>query len=234
MNYGNGNHFNKRTCFHCSQPIADHGINCIQSDPITIRLAQALVEQLDAVYLNALLDHGHEPHFGSIMTGAVRARIGKKEWLAVSLSGKQAHRFLNLVRPGSLGKNVELVGSVVALDKMKSISGLSLSRQAHQLEQSRIVLAGDKAPANSHIQGGILPPAYPIGTCTGQKLLDFVFKKARAQRQQISEIALAEVFWKDYGHASHWKKGQVVPSCHACQYMLPIMLCDYRAQAAGQ
>lgn len=216
MNYANANRCNGDRCNHCENVIAKHKINIIRSDDETTALARQLQAQLDKSYVKALengypfpgIDNG-SPN-SVIMTGAITATVGSRKIQAVALSGYNAERFISIMdKP--FGKNVEVLGQNVDPSVFQSILGISISKEVNQLRRLQIPY-----------------PAYPVGSCAGQKLLNYVVQYAIGQDQRIAKIRMAEIFWKT-GGTSDWSTGDLVPSCNTCNYILPMILCNYDA-----
>lgn len=219
MNYANANIHNGDRCCHCDEPISAHAINIIRSNDETLHLARALQDKLDAVCETALTK-GYTLPQEMIMTGAIVATVGSTVIKAAALSGGNAQTILNIMQ-GNLGKDVELLGDNVDIASIKSILGVKLSGLANKVEQSRGRTFVPPLP-------GIIPdPNYPVGSCAAQKLLHYVVQYALAHKQKISTINMTEIFWKTNGVKSKWSTGSEVPSCNTCQYILPMMLCNY-------
>jgi hypothetical protein len=82
---------------------------------------------------------------------------------------------------------------------------------------------------NPAIAVPIAAPNYPVGSCAAQKLVDHVVQFAIANNKKISKINMSEIFWKTNATKSQWSSGTTVPSCNTCNYILPMMLCNYNA-----
>ena len=225
MNYGNSNRLNGNKCHHCKNSIGRHHLRVITSDQHTEQLARKLQAALNKVYENAL-KKGYALPTGSIMTGALTATIGDKTIQLATLSGSNAEKILNLIGKKVFGPEVEIVSANVPIDTYKTLLGRDLAKQAAEVEKSRVLIPG-AIPPGTTIRGGVIHPAYPVGSCAGQKLLNNAIQKALSSGEKITSVHMAEVFWRANGSKTHWVAGDVVASCNTCAYLLPMMLCNF-------
>jgi hypothetical protein len=207
MNYGNtcqlSNNVVVDECSSCNQKIDKHKIPLIQSDDATEKLAQKVQQNLNAVYAQALT-MGYE--IGApTMVGAAIATVGSKVVKVVALSGANAGAVLGRM-PSNLGQDVVIVGDNVTA--FRTVTGAAIQ------------------PNVAPIPGGF---NYPLGACAAQKVLMEIIRQANPQggsSLKISNLRLAEIFWKTNGTKSNWSSGEVVPSCDTCKRVVPMLLCD--------
>jgi hypothetical protein len=225
MNYASSNPLNKSVCYHCKNRSDRHAISVIKSDDATEKLAKAMQDVLDDIYRKALLKGYDLPREGrdgenhmNVMVGAMIAEIGSQKVRAVALSGL-SEGVIGAMQ-GTLGKDVVMLHENVPLRDFRTIINESLAKDAGDIQIS---------VQNMNNARAVVPmarPAFPVGTCSAQKLLHFVVKMSLMTKTKIRKINMAEIFWKADGK-SEWSTGELVPSCNTCNYMLPMMLCNY-------
>jgi hypothetical protein len=207
MNYGNTTKLSNNVvfseCLKCCDAIDKHKIPLIQSDDATEKLARKVQQNLDAIYAEALT-MGYEVG-APTMVGAAIATVGSTVVKVVALSGANASIVLGRM-PSNLGQDVVIVGDNVTT--FKTVAGESIQ------------------PSVAPIPGGF---NYPLGACAAQKVLMEMIRKANPQggsSLKISNLRMAEIFWKTNGTKSNWSSGEVVPSCDTCKRVVPMLLCD--------
>ncbi|MDY0907514.1 hypothetical protein [Pedobacter sp. CFBP9032] len=205
------NYVNKRDipCPHCNKNIDTHAIPIISSDTATEQLAKKLQEKLDGVYVTAL-SKGYVLPVGATMVGAAIATIGSKVVKVAALSGANANLILSFIQ-GGLGNDVKLVGDNVAPANFKTLLLDSLSTPIAAITTG---------------MAAIPDPKYPVGSCAGQKIIQYLVSQSNPTTARIKKINMAEIFWKS-GGKSAWSTGQLVESCNTCNRVLPMLLCNY-------
>jgi len=216
MNYANKNKNYNENCFHCNEPINSHAISLIQSSSESDALAISLQSKLDGVYKTALLK-GYVLPQGQIMTGAIIATVGSAIVKAAALSGANADTIFGVMK-GGLGKGVNLVGDNVSLASYRSILDCNLTNLVRKIDKV----------------GTVPPPSYPVGSCAAQKLVNYLVQYSLSKKMKITNISMSEIFWKTNSTKSNWSTGETVPSCNTCQYVLPMMLCNYDSMGNKQ
>lgn len=217
MNYAN-TWKNGCTCYHCKQSIDGHAIPMIQSDDTTTALAKKMQQQLDSVVITAIAK-GYILPKGAFMVGAAIATIGTAVIKVAALSGASAGDLLSYMPSNALGKDVVLIGNNVNLTSYVNILKESLTLQIKDVNNS----VNSKPPL-------VIDSVYPVGTCAAQKLVDYIVKQSGPTNDKhINKINMAEIFWRaSADFKSPWSTGDVVPSCNTCNYVLPMMLCNYK------
>jgi hypothetical protein len=207
MNYGNTTKLSNGVvfseCLKCCEVIDKHKIPLIQSDDATEKLARKVQQNLDGIYAEALT-MGYEVG-APTMVGAAIATVGSKVVKVVALSGANAGTVLGRM-PSNLGQDVVIVSDNVTT--FKTVTGASIQ------------------PNVAPIPGGF---NYPLGACAAQKVLMELIRQANPQgggSLKISNLHMAEIFWKTNGRKSDWSSGDVVPSCDTCKRVVPMILCD--------
>ena len=218
MNYANKNEFNDNKCSHCDNNIAKHAINIIRSDDATIALAKKMQALLDDIYRSGLVKRYVLPGitddrpYKMVMTGAIIATVVKgtnrRQIKAAALSGDQAYKLTNMIKRRALGEDVAILSENVRIAVFQSILGLSISKMVGAVDQLRMP-----------------DPAYPVGSCAAQKLVNYVIQSLN-DGEIIEKIYMSEIYWKT-GSKSDWSTNDPVPSCNTCNYILPMMLCNY-------
>src|SRR5262249_52271160 len=147
------------------------------------------------------------PILGPTMVGAATATIdGSRVVKVVALSGARAGDMLDLM-PKNLAKEVIIVGDNVPVHEFKTVTGEAVR------------------PNLADIPDGF---NYPPGACAAQKVLMEIIRQAKPQpgaRLRISNVRMAEIFWKTNATKSNWSSGEVVPSCDTRKRLVPMLLC---------
>ena len=211
MNYGNtctlSNNVLFNQCLQCNENIDKHTISVIQSDAETVKLALKVQENLDKVYQTALTN-GYKLTENTMVGAAIATIDGSRVVKVVALSGFDASTVLSLM-PSNLGKDVVIVGGNVALGEFMTVT------------------AEPVRPNLAPIANGF---NYLLGSCAAQKVLMEIIRQAKPQqrggRLRISNLRMAEIFWKTTGTKGNWSSGDVVPSCDTCKRLVPMLLCD--------
>jgi hypothetical protein len=209
MNYGNtcalSNKVLFNQCLQCKENIDKHTISVIQSDDETVELARKVQQNLDKVYQDAK-DKGYTPADNTMVGAAIATIDGSRVVKVVALSGFNASWVLSLM-PKNLGKDVVIVGDNVL--QFETVTGEAVR------------------PNIADIPRGF---NFKLGTCAAQKVLMEIIRQGKPQqpggRLRISNLRMAEIFWKTNDTKSNWSSGDVVPSCDTCKRLVPMLLCD--------
>ena len=223
MHYAYKNTSYQDRCYHDagSHGIQNHSISMVTSNSWTEATARRLQDQLDSVYTKAL-QKGYALN-GPTMVGAVRATVGSSTVMAVALSGANASAILSYIE-GGLGADVAMIGNNVVPTVFTTILGIGLTAEIGCVAAA----LGGAAPPPACGLAPIPAPHYPVGACAGQKLIQHVVSASTTKKAPIREISMAEIFWKSSGK-SNWSTGELVPSCNTCEYVIPMLLCNFDA-----
>jgi hypothetical protein len=198
MKYGGNNDVIGKSCPRCGQSCDRHGIQFIESNSETEKLAREMQRLLDETSKTAE-KKGYELPRGTCMVGSAIALINSAVYKFVTISGANVE-ILNHI--GSLGSNVKIIALASALP-LTTIQGETLN------------------PA-------LINPEFPVGSCAAQKLLKEVFQRAgKGKGHTITKLNMSEILWTaTREHNRRWSTGSVVCSCDTCKQVLPMMLCD--------